>query len=313
MVTSLPVPQLNQLSSIPNLPPLLRSLAQQRLQSYVQQYKEFILPLVESFPSVFHQAADFSFEKYSWARAIFESRNWMTKIGGEKVNVMGAMADLFNMCRDADSPTTIGFESYRGEFFVMATEEVGEGKEVCHHYGKKCSEQSLVTYGFSLPEQDSCLGWASPLQKAQDELDFDTLKAEIDQFEQASFAKEQEHEERSNGSTHSPSWMVRTFQSAQRPFDALEPALRKEWDDVRSQLLLEWALNSGIKLAHIEQDMFLKGEAPDRTPVRGMRASAKIGAHTKLVRLPFDVLLSRFTVQASPIGHVLEVSLPIPN
>ena len=67
MCISLPMPQLESMAHIGKLPSTLRGAAQTRLQSYIQQYKETMLPLMDAFPDLFPKTADFSFERYKWA------------------------------------------------------------------------------------------------------------------------------------------------------------------------------------------------------------------------------------------------------
>jgi hypothetical protein len=233
------------------------------------------------------------------------------------ISAMGPVADLFNMCDGKNdsmvTETQTGFESYSGEFFISASGELDEGKEVCHNYGLKCKEQSMVTYGFSLPEQADCKGPVSAEKSVSDELvallrleqdrELEEMGAEIERFAQLTAARVPAAESApGSDATRDSSWLVRTFQSAQ--FDRLDAASRQEWDKVRAERLLEWAQNSGIVLGPVEQGMFLKG-APPGVSVRGMRASSNISLHTKLVQVPFEAVLSKYAVQASPIGHVL--------
>ena len=260
---------------------------------------------MESFPELFpSSSADTSFEKYCWARAVYDSRNWRLQTNGG-LNAMGPLADLLNMCDATDVPTQIGLEA--DVFSVTALKEVSSGKEVCLNYGLKCKEVSMCTYGFSLPGQDDCgfAGSVAQVQTASLDLQLEEIRADLEQLERLTPARAATLTLAASDSNRDSSWLLRTFQSTLVPFDTIGVALRQEWEDVRARLLLEWARGRGIQLGPVEPATFLKGAAPG-LPVRGMRASAKIGVQTKLVTVPFETMVSRYVVQASPIGHAVK-------
>lgn len=161
MVTPLNQPQLKTHNIIQALPKVLRAMALEKVSANRKKYRRIMPLLTERFPDVFahrgfaHTAADFSFDQFQWALAVWNSRNFqLDQFGESEFNFMSPGADMQNMCHNL-YPTRVVMK-WDGSFVMTAVENITKGDEVCFFYGQHCREDSMMMYGFSAEWQAPC-------------------------------------------------------------------------------------------------------------------------------------------------------------
>eukprot|EP00947_MAST-08B_sp_MAST-8B-sp1_P000922 g922.t1 len=139
----------------------LKGIARKEKDRIKTRYDKWIPKLSLEYPELFggDRKGRFTLERFTQAWAIFHTRNWWLPMEADEEyhGFMAPVADMLNYGFPGRTGTYVEYNKGTTSFDVIASKDLKAGDEVLFYYGEYCKDDSMNTYGFSLPEMsDKC-------------------------------------------------------------------------------------------------------------------------------------------------------------